>query len=214
MKTRFLLAAAGIMCLGGAANAQSPTQDGRTRFGVGVSLAPAALIPVGSNYQSSYLPIGLGDLFFPVLIGRHFKLEAEAGIAKLSYESTSSGYTTTAKGTSLRLGLGAFKVTPLGGGTTQVYVGPRVLFISTSTSASSKNPYYSSDQSTDETDWVIGLAVGGEHFFSEHFSLGGELQLNYVTFGTPDHTPSSGPQPSISQSLISTNGLLLFRAYF
>lgn len=216
MKTRFLFAAAGMVCLAGAANAQAPTptQDGQTRFGVGISLAPSALVLAGSNQQSSYLPIGLGDLFFPILIGRSFKLEAEAGILKASSETSSNGSTSTAKGTSLRLGVGAFKVMPLPGGATQMYIGPRVLLVSTSVSASYSSGGFSSDQSTDQTDWVIGLALGGEHFFTPHFSLGGELQVNYVTFGTPSHTPSSGSEPSVSQSLISTNGLPLLRAYF
>lgn len=213
MKTRFLVAAAGIVCLAAPASAQTPTQEGRTQFGVGVNLAPSLLTLAGSS-QGAYLPIGLWNLFFPIRFGRSFKLEPEVGILSVSSEASVSGTTANSKGTSLRLGVGAFIVMPLGGGATQMYVGPRVLLLSTSTSVDYSSTGYSSSQSSSETDWVIGLALGGEHFFSPHFSLGAELQVNYVTFGTPSYTPSSGQQPSESRSLIGTNGLLLLRAYF
>ncbi|HTY58186.1 MAG TPA: hypothetical protein VMF59_05185 [Bacteroidota bacterium] len=45
------------------------------------------------------------------------------------------------------------------------------------------------------TDWVVGLAAGGEYFLDDHFSLGVESQLNLSIsdensnrFGNPDGT--------------------------
>jgi hypothetical protein len=214
MRSRNLLIGVGMLLMAGAARAQAPApapaMDGHTRFGIGVTLAPAALVLSGGT-QSSYLPIGLGNVYFPILIGRGLKLEAEVGVLHASSEISGSGFSSSAKGTSLRLGMGAFKVMPLDGGATLVYVGPRVGIISTSTTTT----YTTSPESTTkETDWVFGLAVGGEHFLGRHFSLGGELQANYVSFGQPTHEPSSGPGPTTSQSLISSAGLLFVRAYF
>jgi hypothetical protein len=210
VKTRFLLAAGAVVMFAGAAQAQAPAaaEDVRPRFGIGISLAPAAVI---SSDLGTYVPIGLGNLFFPVLVGS-YKIEAEAGVLHFNDQTSGTGYSTTSKSTSLRLGVGAFKVKSLGGGTTLMYIGPRVGLISTSTSTS-----YSpggTEQSDKETDWVFGMAVGGEHFLSRHFSLGGEMQLNYISFGQPDHTPTTGSSSTSDRSAVTTNGLLFVRVYF
>ena len=64
----------------------------------------------------------------------------------------------------------AFAVRPLGASATLLYFGPRVQMIRTAYTVN--YGYGASDQSVKETDWVYGLAVGGEHFLSEHFSIG------------------------------------------
>ncbi len=37
-----------------------------------------------------------------------------------------------------------------------------------------------------KTDFFIGPAIGGEYMFNKHFSLGGEINLNYISIGHYD----------------------------
>jgi Outer membrane protein beta-barrel domain len=214
MKTRVVLVVATALGAAASAEAQVPAQPGQTRFGVGIALAPATLdLGQGATQQSSYIPVGFGDLYFPLLVGRAFKLEAQAGLLKYKSEvSYPYSATYTANGTSLRLGLGAFAVKPLGGSATLVYFGPRVQWIRTTYSADYGAG--SPAQTVTEVDWVFAGVLGGEHFLSEHFSLGAELQLDYVRYGTPSYDQSTGSVATVSQSMVATTGLLMLRAYF
>ena len=67
----------------------------------------------------------------------------------------------------------------------------------------------SSDQSTDDskTDFFIGPAIGGEYMFNRHFSLGGEINLNYISIGHYDY------EGEASSWAISTRGLIFIRWY-
>lgn len=48
-----------------------------------------------------------------------------------------------------------------------------------------------------KTDYYFGPAMGGEYFFSKHFSLGGEVQLNYVFIGRWDGGDGGGTEGGI-----------------
>ena len=37
-----------------------------------------------------------------------------------------------------------------------------------------------------KTDFFVGPAIGGEYMFSDNFSLGGEIQINYISVGQFD----------------------------
>jgi hypothetical protein len=102
-----------------------------------------------------------------------------------------------------------FRFVRVGGGTA-LYVGPRVVMIRESSSTSFTG---SPGSSSHQTNWSFGLAIGGEHFFSPHFSLGGEVQLNYISIGDTVYEPSGGPTPSTSNSMITNNGLIFIRLY-
>lgn len=158
--------------------------------GFGIALNPVALVSRNTN-DLSYLPLGLGDVYLPLLSGT-VKIEPELGLWRISSSYAGS----SSSGTLLRLGVGVFHVSRVGA-STALYVGPRAMLVFTSSSGGS-----------DRTDWIAGLAFGGEHFFSPHFSLGGEVQLNYEQLGQP-----SGSTSSARTSVISNNGLIFARLY-
>lgn len=126
--------------------------------------------------------------------------------------------------TLLHLGIGAFYLIP-STNNFQMYLGPRLgLNFVTSSSA---GPYYDNvtrgyvqrtTEST-ETDFALGLTFGGECFAAREFSVGAEVEANYVSFGNPDitNTPAYQSSPSTTdrkQHIITTDALFFVRWYF
>jgi len=183
-------------------------QESQVKVGIGVSVNPTALFSSSSSL-TMFLPVGLTNIYVPIMTSANFRLEPEAGI--LSFSSETSGpspYKTSS--TSLRLGIGLFYVKHLDS-SFAFYVGPRLGILASSTTVR-----YSVDPETktSETDFFIGACIGGEYSFSRHFSLGGEVQLNYISYGSPDHTPASISESTRSQSAFTNNALMFCRWYF
>lgn len=183
-------------------------QESQTKVGIGVSLNPAALFRSGSS-STTFLPVGLANIYIPIMTSANFRIEPEVGIFSLSSE-TSAPYLSKTSSTSLRLGIGLFYVRP-SQGSFDFYVGPRLgMLVSSSTSSYPGNP----ESKTSETDLFVGACVGGEYSFSPHFSIGGETQLNYIDYGNPDQTPAPPGVSTRSQSAFTSNALMFFRWYF
>ena len=156
------------------------------------------------------MPVGLGNIYFPLIIGSSLKVEPEFGLLRLSEKATGSFGESEVSSTLLRLGLGVFWITPLRG-SFRAYVGPRVGIVRQSSSFSfSSQP----EQQVTQTHRILELATGGEHLFSSHFSLGGEVRLSYITAGEPKETPSSPNPVEQNESIVTTNALILLRWYF
>jgi hypothetical protein len=209
MKTRSLWLSLIIISLYFNAFGQAEDESKKTKFGVGISLEPLHVFTLGSTlYSTALLPV---SIYFSVNTPS-ISLQPEFGIYSYSYESGGSNNSASI----VKVGLGGlFPITQ--GPSSRAYLGPRVgvLFISQS-SSSSGTTTYTSDRK--ETDVIIGLAAGGEYFVSSQFSVGGEAQINYYSFGNPTTTttPSSGSSSGSdrSQSFISTNGLFFLKFYF
>jgi hypothetical protein len=183
--------------------APAQAQPEGTKFGIGVSLIQSVIAPDFEELQ--FGTVALSNIYVPIIIGSSFKLEPEIGFYRLSEEEDTFEGTLT----QWRFGLGAFYYLPAAA-SVRVYVGPRVGLQLTSLSAEEDV-----DLEFGETDFVFGLALGGEYFFSDHFSLGGEVQLNYVSLGEPDVEVDGVDQDfDLSRNFISNNGLILMRWYF
>lgn len=197
------LAALAALVAASAAQAQVPAHA----IGIGVSLNPSALF-MSDNESTLMLPIGFGNIYVPIIAGP-LKIEPEVGIWRTSSSSSGTDYSSSSTGTLLRVGAGVFHLVQVGGGTA-LYVGPRVAMVRTSSSSTYSG---GTPSSSHQTSWSLGLAIGGEHFFSPHFSLGGEVQLNYITIGDEEHEPSTPSTSSYSNHVISNNGLIFIRLY-
>jgi hypothetical protein len=185
-------------------------QETKPKIGIGVSLNPTALLSTSSS-SIMFLPVGFTNIHVPFDVGKNFRVEPEAGIFTYSYETTAGGSTSSSSTSIIRIGSGFFYQMPVDE-TFNTYVGPRVgLLFSTETSKSSSS---STEYKTSETDFSVGLALGGEYLISPHFSLGGEVQLNYVSFGEPSVTPSSSTNATVTRSLFTNNALVFFRWYY
>ena len=201
MKSRLSLAGIAMLTIAATAGAQ---ERGVT-FGIGISLNPTAIAS-----DQVLLPVGLGNLYFPLIIGSSFKLELEFGLLRLSEKATDGATSSESSATLTRLGIGAFWVTPIRE-SFRAYVGPRVGIVRDSETSS---PGTQPERKVTQTNLVLELATGGEYLFSSHFSLGGEVRLAYIKLGERKATPPFPPSPSEqSRSILTTNALILLRWY-
>jgi hypothetical protein len=69
-----------------------------------------------------------------------------------------------------------------------------------------------SSSNTDEskTDFFIGPIAGGEYMLHKDFSLGGEIQLNYISVG---HYEDATNVYDRTETIISTRALIFIRWY-
>lgn len=129
-------------------------------------------------YESTFI--------IPIHFSPGFKIEPEFSL----YMRSNSAFILDDASTSLTLGCGFFAKTNKE--KTSIYYGARTGII-----------YYSIEGNT---DLYVGPAIGGEHYFSEHLSLGVEVQLIYTFFNlfNGDFTPSE----------LRTKTFLFARFYF
>ncbi len=204
MKSRLSLAGVAMLTIAATAHAQ---ERGVT-FGIGTSLNPIAIAG-----ELVLLPVGLGNLYFPLIIGSSFKLEPEFGLLRLSEKTTDGTSSSESSATLTRLGIGAFWVTPIRE-SLRAYVGPRIGIVRNSESSRfGPEP----ERKETQTNLVLELATGGEYLFSSHFSLGGEVRLTYINVGERKVTPAPTPPPppvDRSANILTTNALILLRWYF
>ncbi len=157
----------------------SPAQAQDTQIGLGVGLGEGLSI---------YVPIDFGT----------FRIEPQLGLSMTSSESGSVEQSRT----TLVLGTGIFKE----GATisnTVLYYGGRIGIAQESRSV--ETPAGDTDDSS--TDLFLGPAVGAEYYFSERFSLGGEAQLMFTSFGEEG-------DDDVSSSQFQTQGVFFVRWYF
>ena len=204
MKSRLWLAGIAMLTIAATADAQ---ERGVT-FGIGTSLNPTAIF--AGDGDLVLLPVGLGNIYFPLIIGSSFKLEPEFGLLRVSEKTTDGTTSSESSATLTRLGIGAFWVAPIRE-SFRAYVGPRVGIVRNSESSRfGTGP----ERKMTQTNLVLELATGGEYLFSSHFSLGGEVRLTYINVGEREVTPP--PPPSLferSASILTTNALILLRWY-
>lgn len=184
---------AGMLVFAGTAQAQKPGV-----LGIGVAIGPADLAP------SSEESLPTATIMFPMNFGA-FRLEPVLGIVRGSLEFGGDEESIS----QITLGVGAY----FQSWTTDnflLYGGPRLGIIRNSMSfESSPDP----EESVTSTDKFLGAAIGGEHFFSKHFSLGAEARLTHYIAGEPEYDPDF-PAPDFSGSVTLTSGVFVARFYF
>lgn len=194
------------------ANAQSKEAANRAiakgRGGIGVDVLGMGNLLNGSG----------ANIYVPILISPQFRLEPSLNFARTSEETTTDNTTTTDTTLGFGVGIGAFyNWSP--GRHTAVYVGPR---LGVQYSAQSNEVAAGSTTTTQDisrTNIHLGVGLGGEYFFAKAFSLGGEVQLNYVIVGEPTVETSGGNDnnnngPETSESRIGTGSQVFVRWYF
>jgi hypothetical protein len=189
-------------------------QNNEAKIGIGVSLIQTTIAPEleGGGFFGG---VALGDIFVPIHFGQRFKLEPWLGVIRLKQSSESNGSTLNEGTTQWRFGTGLYFRFPTSESFVP-YLGPRLGLLLTRFSEEFTYPGGSDKFELSETDFQFGLALGGEYFFSRHFTLGGEIQLNYTSIGEPtvkrDGTEIT--DGSLSRNLISNAASILARFYF
>ncbi len=198
----FRIAAAALVAV--ALSAPASAQEHRPRLGIGVGLS--AFDFNSTVTLTNGFPAAIPDsIYVPINIGPSFRLEPQIGIMTISQDVGGAGLTST--DTSLvSIGLGAFYLMEVA---TQldVYVGGRVVRTTyTQTLKSAGAP----DDKTEGNDIRVIPALGGEYSPHPRFSLGAEVQLQLVSYGSRS-VSSGGSVPGGSGT--QTAGVLFARVY-
>ena len=184
-----------------------------TRFGLGVTFNPGGLTIPGES-EILLTQAGFNNVLMPIR-GSRVTIEPEFGLLRTVVErEVQTGPTTFTKvKTSLsskRIGVGVLKNLARRENF-EPYVAPRIGFIFSSSEEPS-GP--SSTVKTSATNLYLTGGAGGQYFFGEHFSLGGEAQLTYTKLGKPKVTGSSFGGTPESGSSITTLGVVAIRWYY
>jgi len=121
-------------------------------------------------------------LRLPILASGGWRIEPEVGLLHLSYEGESFNDWKLATGIYPCWGLGEDGL---------AYAGGRIGLTG------------QGDDDDSYKDLLLGFGAGGEYWVSSYFTVGGEVQLNYVKYGE-----------DMNGSSITTNAALLARFYF
>jgi hypothetical protein len=221
---RILRALCALILTTTAIHAQTPAPREPRTIGIGANLNPTGLFIIESD-ANTFLPVGLTNILVAITPTPQFRIEPEIGhysTSRTETEEVEPGgappMTVTSESTTgvTRLGTGIFyRAEPAE--SFSIYVGPRVGVLLASTFESMRFSSSESTRESSETDLYVGLASGGEYMLGSHFSLGVEVQFNYVSFGTPTVTLSPAQSPDddeVSRSALSTNALVAARFYF
>ena len=165
-------------------------QDG-ARFGLGIGLSSSGLGSLDLDGIESVF--GPASLYVPITFSG-FRLEPEFGFFRTSMDEGDFESSVTL----LQIGTGIFALSPVGGAI--IYYGGRVGLIRLSSSFES--PSGEGDDSSN--NFFLGPATGGEYYFGDNFSLGGEMQLIYTSFDEDEG----------SFSIIRTRGVFFIRWHF
>ncbi len=179
-------------------------QDDRVRVGFGVGFGQGMGFIISGDFDfagiAPYLPVDYAD-FSVVIRGKNFRFEPTLGYYSISSSSSSGNESSYSN---FRLGTVLAYANSKGSMTFSYGIDIGVILSSESRESNTPEPT-STDNS--KTDFFIGPAIGGEYMFSDNFSLGGEIQINYISVGNFDDDSDA------STSAFSSRGKIILRWY-
>lgn len=180
--------------------APASAQDTRVGIGVGIGSQNLALSPSLDDVALSS-PLGLASVYLPITLSS-LRIEPEVSFLRASSSTESGDFETSTTSTAVVLASGVFAGQQRGN--TYLYYGGRLGVSFSSTTEESSFGNDSNEETTSRTNFFVGPAVGGEYFFSDHFSLGGEAQLRYLSIGEPQTDDDDDEETDESNSLLRT----------
>lgn len=170
-----------------------------TKFGVGI-----ALMDIQQLWETAISDGWNTTITFPIETSPNFRLEPEIGYNSATQENDNP--TREQKVTDFRIGLGVFPQKTYEDFT--LYYGVRVGYISQTQTSTISELNVDDEETT--SGFFIAPALGGEHNFSNHFSIGGEAQLVYSSLDGERKDSDS----KSNLSYFNTRALIFFRFYF
>jgi len=174
-------------------------QEG-SKTGIGI-----AIIDLQKLFEmSTSNGIANATITVPIIISPTFRIEPEVGYFNASQSADVDGTTYDQSATTWNIGVGILpqKVYE----TFTLYYGGRVGYLS---QKMTEEAGVNKDEET-TTGFYIAPTVGGEHNFSDHFSIGAEAQIVYGSLTNEDDDRDY----DVDLSLLETRGLIYFRFYF
>ena len=189
-----------FLCISGISLGQEATKAD-TKIGIGI-----AIIDMEKLFEMN-MAGGIGSyatITIPIITSPSFRIEPEVGYGSYSQEYTVMSINVEQSVSMWRIGVGIFPQKMYGDFT--LYYGGRIGYISqkqTEKVGSDKNEETNSG-------FFLAPAIGGEHNFSDHFSIGAEAQFVYGSLTNEE----DDRDVDIDISLFDTRGLIFFRFYF
>ena len=149
---------------------------------------------------------GTATITIPYIMSPTFRLEPEfgytSGTQKLDGIEGSNWEATTS---TMNIGIGIFPQKVYD--TFTLYYGARVGYL---TQKQTEEETDTDDYEATASGFYIAPAIGGEHNFNEHFSIGAEAQFVYTSLTSEEQ----GQDYEIKLTLMNTRALVFFRFYF
>jgi len=191
-----------------AQDAPPPAAATTRHFGIGAVVNATTNVFIDDEFV--LVPLFGGTVLFPIA-SKAFTLEPEVGLFRFHNSFTSGSFSSSTDGTVIRIGVGAL----FGGrarGDLKPYIGPRAGIVRSSVEET--NSGGGPNTTTTRTSIYIAFVAGAQYFFSPHFSLGGEAQLQHVSLGDEKVTPTSGSGSTTELSFTSTAAVAILRFFY
>ncbi|PSQ69039.1 MAG: hypothetical protein BRD29_02450 [Bacteroidetes bacterium QH_2_67_10] len=209
---QFLLAFPLALLLAAAPATAQDASYPRVGVGVGVSVSnagPSTSLPAGEEPVSVPTP----SLLIPIDVSETLRIEPVLDYSRLTNSSSVDGPDyedeTSTTLTSLRIGVGAFAKAPRGNDT-NLYFGGRVGYNRVSYNRVRQRP--DDEESTNASGFFIGPTMGSSYFFSDFFSIGGEVEARYSNIGTTEEEDDVTESNEVTT--ITLRPSLVVRFYF
>ena len=161
---------------------QKILEDNQLRIGFGIGYGQTIFMDWKSDISSLFLPTDFTK-FSVVFRYENFRIEPNLGYC--------SGINSLGnhKNTFSNFRIGSIFAAVYLKGSMNYYYGIDLGIVLTSNSNDSK------------TDFYVGPVIGAEYLFSKYFSLGGEVQLNYISIGQYGDSNSNKSQSYLKSEL-------------
>jgi hypothetical protein len=189
-------------------------QDSDVRIGFGTSIGQNIFID-GSK-STMYMPLSFNTFTIPIFLTKNFRIEPALGI--LTYSRTAEytdGMSVTSTSSQLRLGAGLhYVLRPIAGAAdVSLYVGPHFAVTPLSSKSKSNQPN-AIEYTRSQSNLIVGLQFGGEYWVGKQFTVGSEVQFNYLKIGEEETSPTSTSTYTISESYMNISTSITLRFYF
>ena len=187
-----------VLLTGESAYAQ---QDSR-RIGIGVAIGDAALIVATAALRTREDRAGAPEVLVPIQLTNRLRLEPEIGFFHDSHREPFDNHLTA-----FVVGVGVLP--QILQQNFRLYYGIRVGYLRTREEEVHEVFRGGTETETQTVDgFFVAPTVGGEHLFSNRFSLGGEVQVRHTSV-KGDHEGDS-----IKTSVATARALVITRFYF
>ena len=202
---KFLSILLSFVFLIAATSVQSQSTDHKRKYGFGLTLSEVSKL---NTTIDSRLPTQ--TILIPIRLTNKIRIEPEIGFLQFKRESSDENSKSQLTERIKQLGVGICQLTSQN--SFEFYYGARFGYIS----YSSKDEYVSGNfidrDEESGSGFYISPVLGGEYYFSKHFSVGGEVQLKYSDLDFEEGIGTDKEETSLSR--ISTSGIICIRIYF
>ncbi len=199
--------------------AQTAAGMERMRIGLGVAIGKE-LLPMSESMIIK--TVDFPNFYIPIQVAPSIRVEPYFGLWRYSYTYSSSNggsYEQKERWSLWDVGTGVFFTTWCG--PVNLYFGGRIGIQKISSYSKETTEYEGEEPIEEESkgsqqNWVYGPAVGGEYFFTNNLSIGGEIQLILEKVGDWKYEDEEEPEYdySESESYMYTRPLIFVRWYF